>query len=282
MPPMRAVSDVNVALAAVDAFEATGPTVAWGLDRYDTLQRLRVLLRHPETFEQRGLNACAAAVFYRVWLAHDPVAAADFACRMLRDGSAYIGALAIAPSWKLLGQQYGQLRYATDAAHPGATPETAEWMLMSALRDSENIWFDYTGEPWTAGDAVAGLTLPSTLASWLTATRLYSTVENVTNLVASADLNDFLTQNPREDLDVLLFINTPAIYDMTRDTLGPVPSGNWFSTPNHYVHLQSMPYVDDRQQWVHLDTWSWGRTWDGWQGSERFRSNYFGFLRATM
>ena len=39
-------------------------------------------------------------------------------------------------------------------------------MLLSALRDSENIWFDYAGEPFTLGDAVAGLTLPGTLAGW--------------------------------------------------------------------------------------------------------------------
>lgn len=282
MPDLRTVSDLGVALARVDTFEAQGPSVAWGLDRFDVLQRLRALLQNPEIIDQRGLNACAPAVFFRVWFAHDPVAVADFACRLLRDGFASIGALVVAPSWKLLGQRYGQLRAATDAAHPGVTPESADWMLLCALRDSENFWFDYVGEPYTAGDAVAGLTLPATLAGWLSATGLYSSVENVTNLVLGADLNQFLMQNPRPDLDVLLFINTPAIYDLQPAATGIVPGGNFFSTPNHYVHLQTMPFVNDDQQWVHLDTWSWARTWDGWQGSERFRSNYFGYLRATM
>jgi hypothetical protein len=282
MPDLATVSDVGVALANVESFEAQSPSVAWGLDRFDVLQRLRALLRNPDIIDQRGLNACAPAVFFRVWLAHDPVAVADFACRLLRDGSASIGALVVAPSWKLLGQQYGPLRAATNAAHPGATPESADWMLMCALRDSENIWFDYVGEPYTAADAVAGLTLPATLAGWLSATGLYLSVENVTNLVLSADLNQFLMQNPQPGRDVLLFINTPAVYDLQPAPTGVVPGGNIFSTPNHYVHLQTMPFVNDDQQWVHLDTWSWARTWDGWQGSERFRSNYFGYLRATM
>lgn len=283
MSGLRRVSDVNTARAEVDAFAQAMPaSVAWGLDGFDVVARLRVLLANPELIEQRGLNACAPAVFYRLWLEHDPVAAARFACALLRDGSARIGSLLIAPSWKLLGQRYGQLRTATDAAHPGATPECTDWMLLSALRDSENIWFDYAGEPYTVGDAVAGLTLPATVAGWLSATGLYASVENATNLVMAADLQQFLMQNPRPDLDILLFINTPAIYDMSNTIPATVPDGNLFTVPNHYVHLQSMPFVDDTQRWVHLDTWSWARTWDGWQGSERFRTNYFGFIRATM
>lgn len=246
------------------------------------MQRLRALLLNPDIVDQRGLNACAPAIFFRIWLAHDPVAVADFACKLLRDGSAAIGSLVVAPSWKLLGQQFGQLRAATDAAHPNSTPECTDWMLLCGLRDSENIWFDYAGEPYTAGDAIAGITLPGTLAGWLSATGRYSSVENVTNLVLSADLDQFLMQNPQPGVDILLFINAPAIYDMQGTPVGAVASGNVISAPNHYVYLRSMPFVNDDQQWVHLDTWSWARTWAGWQGQERFRSNYFGYIRATM
>ncbi|MEV0732185.1 hypothetical protein [Polymorphospora sp. NPDC050346] len=283
MSGLRTVSSVNDALVEVAAFAQAMPaTPAWGLDGFDVVARLRVLLANPELIDQRGLNACAPAVFYRLWLERDPVAAARFTCKLLKDGSAPIGSLVVAPSWKLLGQRYAQLRTVTDAAHPGATPECTDWMLLSALRDSENIWFDYAGEPYTAGDAVAGITLPATLASWLSATGLYNSVENSTNLVLSADLNQFLMQNPEPGLDILLFVNTPAIYDMTATIPANVPDGSWVSVPNHYVHLQSMPYVDDIQRWVHLDVWSWARTWAGWQGSERFRTNYFGYIRASM
>lgn len=100
--------DINAALRYVDNFEATGGTnVAWQLDRYWTLQRIRTLIQHPELIEQRGLNACGPVVFFRIWFARDPLVAATFACKMLRDGSAYIGTLAVAPSWKLLAQDYG-------------------------------------------------------------------------------------------------------------------------------------------------------------------------------
>jgi len=61
---LRAVSDVNVALANVDAFAAQSPApVAWVLDRFDVIQRLRILLQNPQIIDQRGLNACAPGVF---------------------------------------------------------------------------------------------------------------------------------------------------------------------------------------------------------------------------
>lgn len=187
------MSDVATALATVDAFEAEAfHSVAWNLARPDVLRRLRQLLQTPDLLDQRGLNACAPAVFFRIWLARDPVAAATFACRLLRDGSASIGSLAVAPSHRLLGQDYAALRAATDAAHANATPECTDWMLLSALRDSENVWFDYVGEPFTLGDSVAGLTLPGTLAGWLAATNLYTSVSNETTLVSPGDLNRLL------------------------------------------------------------------------------------------
>jgi hypothetical protein len=86
---------------------------------------------------------------------------------MLRDGTASIGTLIVAAGGRLLTQDYGSLKLATESAHPGATPENADWMLLSSLRDSENIFFDYLGEPYTTMDMAAGLTVPSTLASWL-------------------------------------------------------------------------------------------------------------------
>lgn len=284
MTGLKAVSNVSTALAEVDSFAQSMPTsLAWGLDGAEVAARLQQLLAHPELFDQRGLNACAPAVFYRLWFEHDPVAAARFACALLRDGSAPIGSLMVAPSWRLLGQRFADLRTVTEMAHRGMTPEAADWMLLSALRDSENIWFDYLGEPYTAQDAVAGITLPSTLASWLSATGLYNTVENSTNLVLSGDLQQFLMQNPQPDLDILLFINTQAIYDLTTTAQTSVPAGSWFAVPNHYVCLQSMAFTNDSGSLVHLDAWSWGATtWVGWQGSERFRTNYFGCLRATM
>lgn len=274
------MSDVDSALAVVDQFEAEPyQEVAWQLDRYWTLQRLRTLIRSPDLIDQRGLNACGPAVFFRVWFARDPVAAATFTCALLRDGSAAIGSLNVAPSWKLLGQNYANLKAATDAAHPNATPENAEWMLLSALRDSENIWFDYAGEPYTTGDAIAGITLPSTLASWLSATTLYSSVVNDTNLVFSGNRQELYNLIPTSNTDPILFVNAAAIFDLSTGVPGgqpPDPGG--LSIPNHYILMTAPFAASGDSAWVDVDCWSWGKSYRGWQGTERFFNNYFGVL----
>lgn len=129
------MSTIEAALANIASFEAEEwHGVAWELDRAAVILRLRELVQNPSLLDQRGLNACAPAVFFRVWLSRDPVAAAAFACTLLRDGSGLIGSLVVAPSWKLKQQKYSLLRATIDAEHPNATPECTDWMLLSALR----------------------------------------------------------------------------------------------------------------------------------------------------
>ncbi len=276
------MGSINVALANIDAFEAEQwQDVSWELDRGAVLSRLRRLVQHPALLDQRGLNACAPAVFFRTWFARDPVAAAAFTCTLLRDGSGQIGSLTVAPSWKLKQQRYSLLRSTIDAAHPNATPECTDWMVLSALRDSENLWFDYAGEPFSAGDAVAGITLPSTLASWFTSTGLYRTVDNTTTLVAEGDPRTLLGVIPSSDLDVVLFINATAIYDLRNQPVGALPPGQFFVVPNHYALLTAPFALSQDANWVDVDVWSWAKTYAGWQGAERFGSNYFGLIRAT-
>lgn len=293
------MSDLNTALANVDAFDAENwKGVSWQLDRQDVLRRLRELLRSPDLMNQRGLNACGPAVFFRIWLARDPVGAAAFTCKLLRDGSAPIGSLIVAPSWKLKSQHYSALRAVTDAAHPNATPECTDWMLLSGLRDSENIWFDYAGEPYTVGDALAGITLPSTVTSWLSATNIYSFVQNNTNLVASGNRQQLLDLIPTSNTDTVLFVNPSAITDLHpsqnlprgarpraaapagQTPKSPPPAGSLLSVPLHYV-LMTGPFIEgDNPSWIDIDVWSWGEKLSGWQGSDRLITNYFGFIVA--
>ena len=276
--------DVAAALAFVNDFERNGSqSVAWQIDRAATLARLRTLVQSPELLNQRGLNACGPAVFFRIWLARDPLAAATFGCALLRDGHASIGALSIAPSWKLLGQQYALLRSTTDAAHPNATPEHADWMLLSAMRDSENIWFDYAGEPWTLGDKVAGITLPSSVASWLAATSLYSNVKNDTNLVASAGRQALFGLIPTSNVDIAIFVSANAIYDLRpAPPAGAAAAGPLISVPDHYVLMTGPIAQWNDPSWVEIDVWSWGKPYVGWQSDAVFFGNYFGTIVATV
>ncbi|GAA3149239.1 hypothetical protein GCM10010521_40790 [Streptomyces rameus] len=275
------MSDVITALADVEAFR-TQPdqSVAWGLDRNAVIQRLQALLQNPNLLDQRGLNACAPAVFFRTWLARDPVAAASFTCNMLRGGSASIGSLVVTPDTDLTGQDYSTLRANTDAQHPHAMPECTDWMLLSALRDSENIFFDYLGQPYTLGDSVAGLTLPGTVAGWLTATNLYSSVSDNTTVLGPADLPPLLSLIPTSDVDIVLFVNANALYDLATAPGSPVVPFPTIAAPDHYV-LMTGPFVEaDGTNWIDIDVWTWGSIKTGWQNIPRFLDNSFGWMVA--
>ncbi|MQA29079.1 MAG: hypothetical protein GEU82_04465 [Luteitalea sp.] len=277
------MSELTQALANVDAFEATASrAVAWRLDRGQTLQRIRALLRQPDLINQRGLSACAPAVFFRIWFARDPVAAAGFSCGLLRDGSAPIGSLIVAPSSKLLGQDYSTLRAATDAAHPNMTPEGADWMLLSALRDSENIWFDYTGEPFTLGDMVAGLTLPSTLVGWLSATNRYSSVTDDTSVVTVGSKQRLPGLIPTSNVDHICLVSSSFDSNLYPSPQNGQPSGlAGAHIPDHYILMTAPLAEGNNAVWLNIEFWSWGRTVKGWTGSTQFFSKCFGAITAT-
>ncbi|MER7540558.1 hypothetical protein ABTX77_38195 [Streptomyces sp. NPDC097704] len=277
------MSDVPTALANVEAFRTqSDQSVSWGLSRNDVIQRLKALLQNPNLLDQRGLNACAPAVFMRIWLARDPVAAAAFTCQMLRHGSSTIGSLVVEPDADLTGQDYSTLRANTNAQHPNAMPESTDWMLLSALRDSENIFFDYLGQPYTLGDSVAGLTLPGTLAGWLSATNLYSSVSDNTTLLGPADLPPLLNLIPTSNVDIVLFVNANAIYDLATAPGPPTTPFPTFAVPDHYV-LMTGPFVQaDGTNWIDIDVWTWGSIKTGWQKIPRFLNNSFGWMVATV
>jgi hypothetical protein len=278
------MSDLATALANVNAFEASAPsTVAWKLDRTQTLQRLRTLLTTPALIGQRGLNACAPAAFFRVWLARDPVGAAAFACTMLRDGTATIGSKTITASQGLLAQDYAAVRDAVNAAHSNAMPDTADWMLQCSLRDSENTLVDYLGEPYSVRDTIAGLTLPLTLTSWLTATNLYTTVANDTTVLPGVDNQRLPTLLPTSNVDIILLVNSSfnANFYPNLATRPLVPPSPGVYIPDHYVVMNG-PFSLDAGVWLNVDVWTWGRTMGGWVGSADFGSRYYGLILATV
>jgi len=275
--------DIAAALNEIDRFEKNStPTIVWGLNRTATLARLRTLVSHPEELNQRGLNACGPAIFFRTWLARDPVSAAKFACNLLRDGSASIGSMVVSAGSRLLAQDYAAVRATTETAHPNAMPDTADWMLLSGLRDSENLFLDYLGEPYTVGDKFAGLTLPLTVTSWLTATNLYRNVENATTVVPGPDPQRLLNFIPTSNVDGIVLVNSSFNANLyptlaSRPATPPVLSA--IHVPDHYV-LATAPCALD-VPWVQIEFWTWGRTMGGWVGTSDFGSRYFGMIVAT-
>jgi len=159
-------SGVDDALGFIDGFEAENdPTTAWKLDRERVFWRLRELVSAPPKVHQRGLNVCGPAVFLRIWFARDPLAAAVFTADLFGRGQSFIGDLAVKAGAFLLDKQYAYIYAAHEASQ---MPEQCDWMLLSTLRDSENV-LPYAAEPETLKDELTGLTLPGTVIKWLQA-----------------------------------------------------------------------------------------------------------------
>lgn len=67
------VSTPADALIFLDGAAAENPVIPWKLDWHSVISRLRVLVLPPERLHQRWLNACGPAVFFRIWVARDPL-----------------------------------------------------------------------------------------------------------------------------------------------------------------------------------------------------------------
>jgi hypothetical protein len=272
------MSNQTQALALLDAAAAESPVIPWNLDWSETIARLRTLVLNPELLHQRKLEACGPAVFFRLWFGRDPLGAATFGYRLLKSGSAGIGPLTITPGTQLLQRDYAALR-ATANAVTIRLPEPADWMLLSALRDSENLLIPFQGDPDSVTDNAAGVTLPLTVASWLEATNVYSMVANHTE-VAGATWQSLQTLNPSPIADVALLMYS-GFLDLYPAPSGAAAGGDWLRLPNHYIQLLSPVAVGASPGWMKLSLWTWGRNEvDKWTSQAKFISNYFGPIIA--
>jgi hypothetical protein len=263
------------ALALLDVAAGENPAIPWKLNWQDALRRLRTLVMHPDRLHQRALNACGPAAFFRIWFSRDPLGAATFGYRLLKSGSASIGPVTVRPGAALLAQDYATLRASANAVAPSSMPEDADWMLMSALRDSENHLIDYLGQPNTVQDRFAGMTLPSTLATWLQGTNVYSTVVNNTTVLSNT-WESLQALNPTPIADVALLMNA-GFMDLHPAPSGTPSSADWLRIPDHYVQLLKPVAVGASAGWIKLSLWTWGRDEiDKWTSEAKFLSNYFG------
>lgn len=273
------MSNQAQALALLNSASAEAPSIPWHMSWPDTINRLRTLVLQPEALHQRYLNACGPAAFFRIWFARDPLGAASFGYRMLKSGSAEIGPITVAPRPALIGQDYATLRANANAVSANSMPETADWMLLSALRDSENVLIPYLGQPHTLQDKVAGITLPSTLASWLRSTNVYSTVVDNT-ILAGGTWQSLQALNPSAIADVALLVNA-GFMDLYPAPAGIPAPADWLRIPDHYIQLLSPVAVGAAAGWFKFSLWTWGQNqFDKWTSEAKFISNYFGPIIA--
>ena len=257
------------------------PVIPWKLDWHSVIARLRELVMHPDRLHQRGLNACGPAVFFRIWFARDPLGAATFGYRLAKSGAAFFGPVNVNPCAALLATDYAAVRASVDNPPTRSMPDEADWMLLSALRDSENTLIDYLGQPHTVQDQLAGMTLPSTIAGWLQATNVYSVVTNSTTVFTDT-WESLQSRFPSPTTDIALLVNS-GFMDLFPAPAGVPAAADWFRVPNHYVQLLSPVTQGADAGWIKLSTWTWGRNEiDKWTSQAKFLSNYFGPVTAYV
>jgi hypothetical protein len=267
--PTLASSTHADAVQVVGAFKSrTGPT-RWRVTRADLAKRLEDLVKDPDLVDQGSLNLCGPAAFFHLWARRDPAAFARYVADLFEKGEGKVGKLTVKPSDKLVLNDYSKIV----PQMVGAVTPVADWMCLSALRNSE-------GRPGFQGDPsenLSGLTMPQEVAGWMKATSCYSSVTDEAKWLTPKGLTHALGLRPTATSDILLMINANMIPNGSdgRRTLLDL-------FPNHYIQLLSP--VTKTGNNVAFDYWTWGLP-----GKQHvslpvadFEANYFGSITGKL
>lgn len=278
-PLAKIASTKDEAKAIVQAFRASRAAGAWkSLDRKQVADRLERLIDDPRLFNQGQLNLCGPASFCSVWVRRDPRAFARFATTLFDAGAASInGRFAVHPSDALRNQSYATMR-----AKMSSVTEQADWMVMGALRNNSDALFLWEGDP---GQAMAGITFPDEIVTWLDATGLYRSVDNqVGNRATSLSSKGYMAAEllpVGDESDIICLIQA----NMVAKRIGAgLAAGFLDYFPNHWVVLRGpvMQIVTSKR--VSFAIWSFGRDWPDLDvcDVETFASNFYGAIVGRM
>ena len=284
-PAATPAASVPAAIAAITAFRSplrnsvftlTDAATTAAVIQTRFADRLEALVKNPRLLHQRSLSACGTAAFLHIWFKRDPGSAVRWALDLFEHGHARIGSLDITPSQDLLKQNYQSLLKTFNVTTPrGGTllvippvDEVAEWVMISALRDTNPVFGRFLGTP---DDHLAGMVRPEDVQGWLAATGLYSGVVNNTNLPAPRNnFSEALCYSPTDNRDVVLLISTRMLErNLARSacTCNEVDKGETLKEkgaallepflPNHYIVLEQ-PIQEPASNHVSLCFWCWG------------------------
>ena len=217
----------------------TGPAAFTGVTREDVYRDAEERASDPSLINQGGSSLCGPAVAMYSLARYRNGLYERFVKQLFETGDATIGDLRVRPG--------EDCRRHNPGSHVGA----ADWVALAGLRDSENSVFDY--DEWS--DQAAGITLPMTLASWLTRMG-FSGVRNETNLFFHKGKSNFLdaVEQCQKGRNVCMLVSIDGIET-------PQPGRGLFekiqgALPNHWVVLTSVgPTLDNS---VSFEVFTWG------------------------
>lgn len=298
-------SSYSDAKAIVDKFSAQTDAGAWpNLSRATVAQRLSQLVsvptpnsppdmppdqatNGPRIITQGSLNLCGPASFFEMAIGRDPVAAMQFASDLFNTGSAKLGSLQVSPKQDLL-----QADFSAMYAKANSKFEQADWMLMGALRNSTDVFWQgsWQGDP---SQMVSAMTRPEELAGWMKSAGLWSSVTDSGKWATNPGIVAASNIKISDGTDVALLIHANLIAqsklfdpangnafpdDDPRQT-PPTKTDNTFllsSFPNHWVVLLSEILPDAGGQNVRFTIWTWGKRYHLIAPNQVFLDNYYG------
>ena len=264
--------------AIVAAFRANPAGTNWlHLDRATVAEGIARLITAPDSAQQGGNGICTSAAFVNIWAQDAPDAFAAFATTLFDSAAATIAptqngsGVRIAPSTALLGADYGAIATRM-RARSFPVPPQADWMVMSALRDSSNRVVDFTGDPDDAishilGDG--GLVGGADLESWMRATGLFRTVSNEMNIVFTKSPEHAKSLDPRNsrcvlNIDSVMLIDKSAMHNV-------VLRGRIAQRPPEPERIE----VEGGGSYD-LRVWTWASVRSSDLTKSRFEDNYYG------
>ncbi|MCB9453075.1 MAG: hypothetical protein H6672_16690 [Anaerolineaceae bacterium] len=238
--------------------QAGSTTTSWpNLDRVKVLERLKLLQGNANLFDQGPIGLCTAAAFYHHIIQRDPLQFYLFGSGLLSLGVAFLGNLKVVPGDDLRGADYNGLakRYAN-------FPPQADWMLMSALRDSENWLFDFEGSP---DENIAMLTSAREMSEWYTQTGFYQSVSYSTD----TSRQDISKIQKKANNHIALWISVKLLGDPRDGT--------------HMITLESPITIDVANNKVTFDYWTWAQPVKTLATTvDALEANYMGSIVATF
>ncbi|GFN30044.1 hypothetical protein [Paenibacillus xylaniclasticus] len=230
---------------------------AWPkLDPTQVLTRIEQLKNNANLFNQGRIGLCTAACFYHHIIQKEPAKFESFAKALYGGGIGFLGNLKVAPDYDLRNADYNAL-----ASQWPNMPPQADWMLMSALRDSENWFFDYEGAP---DEDIAMETPTKELCEWYKKTGFY------TDAVFKEDrsITGIKAINKTANNHIVLWIRTALLQP---------------GDGTHVITLESPITVDEANDKITFDYWTWANPIKTMSTSlSNFKANYLGAITATF
>lgn len=260
-----------IALEPTVQIPASTKSVWPHLNADTVLNRLDELRQDPNLIDQGALGLCGEATFFHHVLRRDPVGFVAMAQVLLMSGIGVLGKLVIRPDFDLRLANYPMIdaaRVAEIALDPrlAPMPPQADWMVLSALRDTENELWDFEGTP---GESVAEGSNFQELFEWYQKSELYTSVI----IDEDTDLAHVKTS----------ILKTPSNHIALRIRVTMIQTG----TGNHIISLASPFVIDEVNQKVTFTYWTWGRSASDPKNTatltlNAFTNTYLGAIIATF